>query len=490
MEYDITKAKVLSSLFWKLLERGGTQGIQFLITLILARILLPEDFGLIVIVTVFITFGGIIVESGLSTALIQKKEVDALDFSSVFYLNLCVAIVLYIILFLSAPLIGTFFEEPQLSSVIKVLSLTLFFGAFNSIQNAVIARSMEFKNLFISSLSGVILSGIVGILMAFADFGIWALVAQQLTRHLLVTIALCITVRWRPSLKFSFKRVQLLFSYGWKLLISSLIFSIYINLQSFIIGKMFNPALLGFYNRGMQFPSVIVDNINGSIQNVMFPALSAHQDNKQKVKEMTRRLIGMSSFIVFPMMMGLAIIAEPLMNVLLTEKWLPAVSFLQIFCAYYALWTIDVSNLQAVKAMGRSDIFFKLEIVKTVIGLTVLVISIQFGVHAMAFGVLLNGIIAAIIDGFPNRKLLNYRLSEQWKDVLPSFLLSCGMGSIIYCIKWVGMSDLLTIGVQIITGIILYVGLAKIFKIECFRYLQITLKSQKTKTVSIEGFET
>ncbi|KOS69380.1 polysaccharide biosynthesis protein [Lysinibacillus contaminans] len=488
MSYEITKSRIFSSLLWKLMERGGTQGIQFIVMIVIARFLLPEDFGLLVLVAVFITIAGVLVQSGFNIALIQKKNADEVDFSSVFYLNLCIAFILYGVLFLSAPIIARFFEYPLLIIVLRILSLTLFLGAINSIQNAVIARNLQFKKLFFSSLGAVIVSGIIGIILAYAHFGVWALVWQQLINQLLVTVILWFTVKWRPKLLFSIERLIELFSFGWKLLVSSLIDTLYNNLGSILIGKMFSPVLLGFYSRGEQFPSLIVSNINGSIQAVMLPALSSYQEDRQRVKEMVRRSIVTSSFIVFPMMVGLAIIAEPLVKILLTDKWLPAVPFLQIFCAVYALWPIHTANLQAINALGRSDVFLKLEIGKKILGLSILAITIPFGVHAMALGVFISGVLCTFINAYPNLKLLNYSIQEQWKDIIPSLLLSLVMGFVVFCVKLYMMPALLTIIIQIFVGTILYVALAKLFKLECFTYLLLALKDmlenkKKTKLI-------
>lgn len=488
MGITITKSKIISSLLWKLLERGGTQGIQFIVMIILARILLPEEFGLIILVSIFITIAGVIAQSGFNTALIQKKKVDEIDFSSVFYLNLLVTTILYVLLFITAPYIALFFDHPQLTLILRILSLTLFLGAFNLIQNAVIARNMQFKKLFFSSLGGVVISGVVGIVMAYANFGIWSLVVQQLTNQLIVTLTLWYTVKWKPQLFFSIERLVSLFSFGWKLLAAALIDTIYSNIRSLIIGKMFSPAILGFYNRGEQFPSLLISNINGSIQSVIFPALSSQQDNKQRIKEMVRRSIVTSSFIIFPMMIGLAVIAEPLVKILLTEKWLPAVPFLQIFCAVYALWPIHTANLQAINALGRSDIFLKLEIVKKILGITILIISIPLGVHAMAIGSFVGGVLAAIINAYPNLTLLNYSVKEQLKDILPSLIIALAMGAIVFGIQWLGLSDMVTICIQIFTGIAIYIGLAKLFRLECFIYLVMTLKEifKRNKKVPTE----
>jgi len=464
------------------MERGGTQGIQFILAIVLARLLLPEDYGIIALVVIFITIANVFVQSGFNTALIQKKDADEVDFSSVFYLSLLIAGLLYVILFFTAPFIAAFFNETQLISVLRVLSVTLFLGAFNSIQNAVIARNMQFKKLFISSLGAIVVSGVVGIFMAYKGFGVWALVVQQLTNRLLVTLILWFIVRWRPRLLFSLERVKGLFSFGWKLLVSSLIDNLYMNLRSLIVGKIYNTEMLGFFNRGKQFPALIVTNINGSIQSVMFPVLSSQQDNRPRVKDMVRRSIVTSSFILLPMMVGLAVIAEPLVKILLTEKWLPCVPFLQIFCASYALWPIHTANLQAINALGRSDIFLKLEIIKKVLDLAILGVSVFFGVYAIALGGVFGGLIATIINAYPNRKLLDYSYKEQWNDIMPSLFLSLVMGVMVYSVQWFGMTVWRTSVVQICVGIILYVGMAWIFKLECFNYLVMTIKQAVIRT--------
>lgn len=476
MNNEVSKSKILSSLFWKLMERGGTQGIQFMLQIVLARLLLPEDYGIIALVTIFIIIANVFVQTGFNTALIQKKEVNETDFSSVFYLSLFVAGMLYVVLFFTAPLIANFYEEHQLIRVLRVLSITLFFGVFNSIQNAVIAREMQFKKLFFSSLGAIIGSGFIGIVMAYKGYGVWALVVQQITNQLFMTIILWYTVKWRPKLLFSFERVKGLFSFGWKLLVSTLIDRLYMNLRSLIIGKMYSSDMLGYFNRGKQFPELLVANINGSIQSVMLPALANQQDNKQRVKEMVRRSIVTSSFIIFPIMAGMAAVAEPLVKILLTEKWLPAVPFLQIFCASYALWPIHTANLQAINALGRSDIFLKLEILKKVIGLTILIVSIQYGVYAMALGLILSGVIGIFINAYPNLKLLNYSYKELWKDIMPSLLISLVMAAVVYSFLWLGMTSWVTLIAQVCIGAVLYIGMAKMFKLECFHYLLVTLK--------------
>ena len=471
------RSTIISSLLWKLMERGGTQGIQFIVQIVLARLLLPEEYGIIALITIFLAIANVFVQSGFNTALIQKKDADETDFSSVLYLSLFVAGGLYIILFVTAPLIANFYLEPQLIPVLRVLSLTLFFGAINSIQYAVVSRTMQFKRLFFSSLSGIVVSGIIGITMAYWGFGVWALVGQQLINNLIISIILWFTVKWRPQLVFSMKRVNRLFSFGWKLLCSSLLDTIYNNVYGLVIGKIYNSQTLGYYNRGNQFPSLIVTNIDGSIQSVMLPVLSANQEDKTRVKNMVRRAIVTSSFIIFPLMMGLAVCAEPLVKILLTDKWLPSVPFLQLMCLSYAFWPIHTANLQAINALGRSDIFLKLEIIKKSIGVVALCISIPFGIYAMVGSQAAVSLISTFINAWPNRKLLSYSYKEQWLDIMPSFLLSLLMGVVVYSIKIVALNNWKMLTLQVMVGATLYIGLASLFKLESSNYLLNTLKT-------------
>ncbi len=475
MNKKVSKDEVISSLFWKIIERGGTQGVQFIVQIILARLLAPEQFGTIVIVMVFINFAQVFVQSGFNTALIQKKDADEQDFSSIFYLSLGISGILYIAIYLSSPYIAYFYDDPILVPVLRVLSLTLFAGAFNSIQNAFVSRKLLFKKLFKSSLGAILISGIIGILVAYQGLGIWALVVQQLVNQVSITIIMWFTVKWRPKLVFSLSKVRELFSFGWKLLASSLLNVLYMDLRTLIIGRIYNPATLGYYNRGEQFPKVIVSNIDGSIQSVMLPTLSAHQDNRKRVKDMMRRAIVSSSCIIFPMMIGMAVVAEPLVKIVLTDKWLPAVPFLQIFCISYALIPIHTANLQAINAMGRSDIFLRLEVVKKLLGLVILGISLPFGVYAIAIGQVISAIISTFINVYPNKHLLNYSYREQWADIMPSLVLAVIMGITVYMFNLINIAAWKVLGLKLVVGVGSYIGLAKIFRVESLSYLIATL---------------
>lgn len=476
MTNDFSKSKIISSLFWKLLERGGTQGIQFLVQVVLARLLMPKDFGTIAIIMVFIGLSNVFIQKGFNTALIQKKDADEVDFSSVFYLSLLIAGVFIILNFLAAPHIADFYQNPILTPVLRVLSVTLIFGAFNSIQNAFIARNMMFKKLFYSSLWAIAISGIVGIVAAYMGLGVWAIVIQQLLNQSSITIIMWFTVKWRPSLTFSFKRIKKLFSFGWKLLASSLLNTLYEDVRTLIIGRIYTPSILGYYNSGKQFPQIIVKNIDTSIQSVMLPTLSAYQDNRKRVKEMMRRSVVSSSFLIFPMMIGMVVVAEPLVKIVLTEKWLPAVPFLQILCLSYALVPIHTSNLQAINALGRSDIFLRLEVIKKIYGLIILGISLPFGVYAIALGQVVSSFVSTFVNAYPNKNLLDYSYKEQWLDIMPSLMISLVMGAIVYSLNFLSMPAWQILVFQVVSGSIIYIGLAKIFKIESFSYLIETIK--------------
>ena len=458
------------------MERGGTQGIQFIVQIVLARLLAPEQFGAIAIVMVFINLAQVFVQNGFNTALIQKKNADEADFSSIFYLSLGIAGALYITMYIFAPYIASFYNDPTLVPVLRVLSLTLFAGAINSIQNAYIARNLMFKKLFKSSVGAIVISGTLGVIAAYFGLGVWALVIQQLTNQVAISVIMWITVKWRPKLVFSIQKVRELFSFGWKLLASSLLNVFYLEIRTLFIGRLYSSSALGFYNRGEQFPKLIVNNINGSIQSVMLPTLSAQQDNKKRAKEMMRRAIVTSSFLILPMMIGMAVVAEPLVKIVLTEKWLPAVPFLQIFSISYALIPIHTANLQAINAMGRSDIFLKLEMIKKAFGLVILGISIPFGVYAIAIGQVVSGVIATIVNAYPNKQLLKYSYKEQLMDIMPSFFTALVMGGVVYTFNYLSISEWQILFLQVCSGIIIYVGLSKLFKIESFGYLTKTIK--------------
>lgn len=468
---------VISNFIWRFAERCGAQLVTFIVSIVFARILAPEDYGTIALVTVFTTILQVFVDSGLGTALIQKKNADDLDFSSVFYFNFVVCLVLYAAMFMAAPVIAKFYGDVTLTPIIRVISLTIVISGVKGIQQAYVSKNMLFKRFFFSTIGGTIFSAFIGIGLAKAGYGVWALVAQQLSNATVDTVILWITVRWRPRKNFSWERLKGLLSFGWKLLVSSLLDTCYNNLRNLIIGKMYSPSDLAFYNQGDKFPKLIVTNINTSIDSVLLPTMSSAQDDRERVKNMTRRAIKTSTYVMAPLMMGLAFCATPIVKLVLTDKWLPCVPFLRIFCITYMFWPVHTANLNAINAMGRSDWFLRLEIIKKIMGMAILLSTMWFGVMAMAYSLLLSSVLSQIINSWPNRKLLGYGYLEQVRDFAPGILLAVAMGICVYLIGYISLPTIVTLGIQILAGATFYIGISAILKLEEFEYLLGMIKS-------------
>lgn len=463
-EKENLKSKIFTALFWVFGERILAQLVSVAVSIILARLLSPEDYGVVAIVMVFITFANVFVTSGFGSALIQKKDADSIDFSSVFYINILISFGIYGILFFSAPYIAKFFNMDILSPALRILGIRIIVAAINSIQRAYVSRHMLFKRFFLSTLLGTLVSGMVGIILAYNGYGVWALVVQYLTNTCIDTTVLWFTVKWRPVLCCSWERVKTFVTFGWRLLISGLIDSGYSQIRSLLIGKIYSSSDLAYYNQGDKYPQLIVVNINSSISSVLFPAMANCQDDKKRVKNMTRAAVQVSSFVMWPLMLGLAVIASPLIRLLLTDKWMPCVPYLRIFCISYGFWPIHTSNLQAINAMGRSDLFLELEVVKKIMGMGILIISLHFSPLAIAFSLIVSGLISTFINAAPNRRLLGYSYCEQLKDLLPPFIISVIMALIVFPVQLLNQSDAVTIAMQIFAGIFIYIFLAVLTK--------------------------
>ncbi|MBQ6174881.1 MAG: lipopolysaccharide biosynthesis protein [Clostridia bacterium] len=463
--------QVMTNLLWRLAERFGAKGVELIVSIVLARVLLPEQYGSIALVTVVINILQVFVDGGLGNALIQKKNADQVDFSTVFFFNIAFCAAIYSLLFLASPLIADFYSDPELTPVIRVLGLTVLISGVKNVQHAYVSRHMMFHRFFYATLGGTIGAAVIGIWMAYHGYGIWALVAQQIFNVTLDTVILWFTVRWRPTHDFSWQRLKGLYSYGWKILVSRLIDTIYQDIRQLIIGKKYSKSDLAYYNRAKQFPMFITSNINTSINSVLFPAMSSVQDERERVKAMTRRSIRVSTYIMAPLMMGLAACGKPIVQILLTNKWLPCVPYLTIFCITYMFQPLHTANLNAIKAMGRSDLFLKLEIIKKVIGIIALVISMQFGVMAMAYSLLITNVIGQVINSWPNKKLLNYAYPEQLMDILPNILTAAGMGLIVYAVEGFGLNKWATLLIQVPLGVVIYIAASKINRLDSFDYL-------------------
>ena len=478
MKSQNMKSKVMSGLVWKFAERISAQLVTFIVSIVLARLLSPSHYGAIAIVNIFIALANVFVSCGFGNSLIQKKDADDTDFSSVFYFNILMSIVMYIIVFYSAPIIADFYSMPILTPVLRVMGLRLIVAGINSVQHAYVARHMLFKRFFWSTLGGTLASGVIGVVMAYKGFGIWALVAQYMTNSTVDTIVLWFTVKWRPKRLFSFKRLSGMFSFGWKLLVSSLIETGYNELRSLIIGKMYTAADLAHYNKGRQFPNLVVTNVNTSIQSVLFPAMSDCQDKRNQVRAMCRRAISISSYIMLPLMLGLALVAEPFVKLLLTDKWLPCVPYLQISCFVMALMPIHTANLQAINAIGRSDIFLKLEIIKKVTGVIVLIAVMHLGVMAIALSGVFLTLLSSVINAYPNSKLLDYKITDQIKDLLNAFIPLLLMAASVCFIDVIELNLVLDLVAKVIVGAVVYVLSSYLFKNESFMYIWKVIKKQ------------
>lgn len=465
------KKTVLNNFFWRFAERCGAQLVTFIVSIVLARILSPENYGTVALITVFTNIMQVFVDSGLGTALIQKKDADDLDFSSVFYFNFAVCIVLYLAMFFAAPFIANFYNDATLTPIVRVVSLTILISGVKGVQQSYVSRNMLFKRFFYATLGGTLFSAFLGIWMAYAGAGVWAIVAQQLSNTFIDTVILWITVKWRPKKMFSWARLKHLLAFGWKMLASSLLDTLYNDIRSMIIGKMYSSADLAYYDQGKKFPQVIVSNINTSIDSVLLPTMANVQDNQGKVKAMTRRSIKTSTYIMAPLMMGLAFCAKPIVQLVLTEKWLPCVPFLRIFCITFMFYPMHTANLNAIKAMGRSDYFLKLEIAKKIVGMLLLLATMRFGVLAMAYSLLASTLASMIINSWPNKKLLCYGFKEQMIDIMPGILLAGGMGVVISAVNLWGLSPIATLAIQIPAGALIYIGCSYAMKIESFEYL-------------------
>lgn len=470
------KGIVVKNLFWRFSERVLAQLIAFIVSILIARILTPGEYGTVALITVFTSILQVFVDSGLGNALIQKKNTDNVDFSTVFFTNVLFCLFLYGILFIVSPYIAVFYNDHNMTAYIRVLGITVLISGIKNVQQAYVSKHMMFRKFFFSTLAGTIIAGFAGVEMAINGYGVWALIAQQVINLSIDTLILWLTVDWRPQFVFSVSRLKSLFAYGWKLLLSAIIDAIYREVWQLVIGKKYTKDDLAYYNQGDKFPKFIVVNLNTAIDSVLFPAMSGVQDEIDHLKSMTRRSIKCSLYVMAPLMIGLSIVGESLIKLVLTEKWLFAIPYMRIFCFSYLLYPISTANINAIKALGRSDIFLKLEIIKKVVGSIALLITMQISVKSMAYSVLITSVASQIINAWPNGKLLKYSCFEQITDFFPTLLLAVFMGWIIYPIKFLGFQEAYTMMLQVSVGAFVYIGLSKFFRFDSYNYLFSIMK--------------
>lgn len=471
MSNENIKNKVVGGLAWQFLQGLICQIVSFSVSVVLARLLMPSDYGVVAIAGMFLILTGIFINRGMGSALIQKKDADDLDFNTVFYIGLFLSLVLYFLVFILAPFISSLFSTPLLEPVLKVLALGMPIGALSGVQNAFVKKEMQFKKLFVSNMFGTISSAIIGLWMAYSGFGVWALVAQSLTTTILNTLMLFLIIDWHPKLVFSYSRFKSLFSFGWRMTVVEVLITFFYQLKGYVIGYKYTAANLAFYNRGEGLPGILFNNINGSITSVLFPALAKLQDDKLALKNALRRSMRISSFVLMPALFGLAAMSDKVIPLLYSEKWSPAIPFMQVICFISCSDILGMANYQALEATGRAKTLLKLEFIKRPLMFAILIATMFISPIAIAIGQLAYSICAFIINAFPNRKYIGYPIVEQLRDVGTSFLLALCMATIVYFIGFISVNLFLCVVLQILIGIVLYVALAKYFNKEDFDYV-------------------
>lgn len=478
---DIKRATI-SSLFWKLFEQGGSSAITLLVQVVMARLLAPDEFGMLAIMLVFVNIGNVVVQSGLNTAIIQVPDASERDYSTVFWMSLAISAVLYAASFALAPAVAAFYESPAIVAPLRVLVLILVVNAYGSVQVAIVSREMEFRKTARATVVAGLTSGALGIAVALLGGGIWALVIQQLLFQVMKCVVLSLELAWRPRLVFDAPRAALLFRFGWKLLVSGILDQGYQSLADLIIGKQFNKTDLGYVSQGKKYPNALGLLLDGAIQPVMLSAASRVQDDISMVKRLARRGLKTSTFLIFPAMTLFALTAHPILLMLLGEKWLPSVWILQIYCFIYALLPIHTTNLQVLNGMGRSDLFLKLEIAKSVVGLVVLcVAAFAFdSIQAILVGYVLSAVLSSVINAFPNKREIGYGYLEQIRDICPAFALSLAAAAVAWPVSLLALPGIVTVLLQAVVLGVAYLLLARLFRIEELSYILKTLRELRT----------
>lgn len=458
------KSKTVKGIAWSAVERFSAQGIQFVFNILIARILMPEDYGVVAMLNIFLAVSQTFIDSGFANALIRKQDRTEADYSTVFWFNVGVSVFFCLLLWLTAPAIASFYKIPLLTKVTRILSVTLVVNALRAVHETRLSIEMDFRRRAVITVICIIAMGGVGLWMAAAGYGVWALVVQSIVGSLLRTILMWLMVHWRPSLVFSGQSFKEMFGFGSKLLGSSLLDTVFNNIYTLVIGKAFSPSLLGNYNRAEAFASFPSASATSLLQGVTYPALSQIQDEEDRLRSSYKRLLNLSAFVVFPMMVGLAAVADPLIRLLLTDKWEACIVFLQIICFDLMWWPIHAINLNILLVKGRSDYYLRLEIIKKVLLVVVLVATLPFGLVAMCFGRVFSSLICIWINTYYNENLIGYGFIKQMKDMMPTLVLSLVMGVTVWLLVGAVSNLWLKLITGILAGVAIYVAGARIFK--------------------------
>lgn len=481
MKKEVKGNSISASMIFKTLERYIVMGVQMIVQIVIARILSPEDYGVVSMMMVFISIATIFIQNGFNMSLVQKEKADAIDYSTALLINVVVGLVLYSVIALSSPLIAKFYNQPYITVCLPVMALLLVFGSVNSIQIAIATRQMQFRNLFKCNVVASFLSGIIGIVIALLGGGIWALVFQQLSSCIILSIMLFAQQHWKPSLKFNKKSASSMFSFGWKLLAAGLLRQFYTELNSLVIGKKYTSSDLAFYTKGHQFPKYVTMGVDSSISTVMLSAFSKNQNNLAALHEQIKKTISINSYLVIPCLGILVMVATPLVHLLLTDKWLPIVPFMQICCISCVTHPISAAQIQAITAVGRSGIRLKIELIKKSIGLAFLIVAIPYGPIIIAISAAVAEVIGLIINAFAGKKTTGYPLSHLVTDIFPSLMLSFVMMIGMYWIGKFTLSPIYMLIVQTIAGLVIYLGLSSVFHIYGFEYMKKFIYSKISK---------
>lgn len=470
----MNRGTIVKGLFWVYLENIAAQVVSFIITIILARLLAPSLFGTIALVAVFINIANVFVNTGFSSALIQKKDADELDYDTMFWFNLAISLFLYVLLFFAAPSIANYYNDETLSSILRVLAISIPLSAFNSIQVAYVSSHMIFKKTFLSHSGGALLSGILGVILAYCGFGVWALVWQRLTNVAFNTIILRLIVPWTPGFQYSSQRLKPMFSYGWRILVTGLMFSVYNEVRSLIIGKRYSTEELGYYDRGWSFPKLIANNIDATVTRVLFPALSSEQNNAIRLMEMTRRAAKTSSYVMTPFLFLLAAMADPLVSVLLGEKWLPCVPYLQIMCFVWWLQPTQSCSVQAIKSIGRSDVYLRLEILNKVVGVGLLLYAVFVldSVLAIAITMLAYEVFSMITYGLVSHHYIGYKIKYQLIDIVQPMVIALFACALANFVSLLSTNNIVIICIFLVVGMAAYVLISELFKLDAYLYVK------------------
>jgi len=475
MNYNELKKNTLSGVVWRFGERAIAQVISLVVSLILARILSPDEYGTIAIITIFITIANVFADSGLGTSLVQHQNTNEDDFSTMLYASMAFSIITYIILFIIAPIISIKYKK-NITLLIRIMGIKIPLAGINSIQQAYVQKKMIYKKFFFSTLIGTVISGVVGIFLAFNNFGVWALVCQYLTNTVIDVLVLSVTIGWKPRLHFEIERFLVFFDFGWKIMATSLIGTIFSQLKGLIIGYKYSSSELAYYNKGDQFPAIIYNNTAITIESVFFSALAKVQSDNEQFEKSFLKMISMSSFILFPLLMGLAGTGDTLINILLTNKWASCVPFLRLFCLDYCITLIGVLNIQGIKSMGRSDLLLKLEFVKKPIYFAFLLIGLIWGPIGIAVSNCIYDVVGSTINVLLNMRISNNSILKQLKCLCPQAFAALSMAYVVYCLGRIGINIYARLFLQIIGGIIYYTIVSYII---CREQVQLFLGLRK-----------